>query len=102
MFIPKLMLQQLYTIGSLRLNKNGIQFSLKNRLKDVSLRKIKTLKVNQQLIDAESIHVSSINGNQMSAADIEQSNGLKFILGAEIEVFIDSIKMVCFYLSYII
>ena len=93
MFIPKLMLQQLYTIGSLRLNKNGIQFSLKNRLKDVSLRKIKTLKVNQQLIDAESIHVSSINGNQMSAADIEQSNGLKFILGAEIEFFIDSIKL---------
>jgi hydroxymethylglutaryl-CoA reductase (NADPH) len=93
MFIPKLMLQQLYTIGSLRLNKNGIQFSLKNRLRDASLCKIKTLKINKQLIDSESIYVSTIVGEQKSVADIEQSSGLKFTLGAQIEFFIDSIKL---------
>jgi hydroxymethylglutaryl-CoA reductase (NADPH) len=76
MFIPKLMLQQLYTIGSLRLNKGGIQFSLKNRLRDASLCKIKTLKINKQLIDAESIYVSTNDGEQKSVADIEQSSGL--------------------------
>jgi hydroxymethylglutaryl-CoA reductase (NADPH) len=93
MFIPKLMLQQLYTIGSLRLNNGGIRFSLKNRLRDASLCKIKTLKINKQLINSESIFVSTGDSGKISVADIEASTGVKFPLGAEVEFSIVDIQL---------
>ena len=36
MFVPSLLLKQLYTFGSLKNIEDGIQFSIKNRLNDAN------------------------------------------------------------------
>ena len=37
MFVPSLLLKQLYTFGSLKNSADGLQFSMKNRLSDATL-----------------------------------------------------------------
>jgi hydroxymethylglutaryl-CoA reductase (NADPH) len=93
MFIPKLMIKQLYTIGSLRLNNGGIRFSLKNRLRDGSLCKINSLTIDKQPITLDNLFISSVDGGQINVTEIEHSGAIKFALGAEIEFFINDIKL---------
>ena len=93
MFIPQLMIKQLYTIGSLRLNNGGVRFSLKNRLRDASLCKIISVTINKQEINPDNIFVSSVDEEQISTADIEASAGMQFALGAELTFFITDIKL---------
>ena len=45
MKIPQLLLRQLYTFGSLTNTPSGAQFSLKNRLSDVTLTRIVRVKI---------------------------------------------------------
>ena len=41
MFVPSILLKQLYTHGSLTKTDNGVSFALKNRLKDATLKELK-------------------------------------------------------------
>jgi hydroxymethylglutaryl-CoA reductase (NADPH) len=93
MFIPKLMIKQLYTIGSLQLNNGGIRFSLKNRLRDGSLSKVLSLRINNQLISPDNIFLGSADAGQISVSEIDTSVGIKFPLGAELEFAINDIKL---------
>ena len=43
--IPSLLLKQLYTFGSLQNIEGGVQFSLKNRLSDATLKEIEQIKL---------------------------------------------------------
>ena len=46
MFIPSLLLKQLYTFGSLENGPDGVQFALKNRLSDASFTGLSGVKIN--------------------------------------------------------
>lgn len=46
--IPSLLLKQLYTFGSLENIDGGVQFSIKNRLSDATLKKIEHIKLDGQ------------------------------------------------------
>ena len=89
MFVPDSMLKQLYTIGSLRETKNGLSFSLKNRIKSAHFNHISHLSINDQKIDKSKIMLALNSGNPEDLNALEQNNGLEFPLGAVLTVFID-------------
>ena len=76
MFIPELMLKQLYTIGSLRSSPEGFQFRLKNRLKDAVLRQVKSLSFNNQVIDLEKVFLRTADKSKISLKQLKQSEGI--------------------------
>lgn len=45
MFVPSLLLKQLYTFGSLRNADRGVQFSMKNRLSDAQVTRLRGLRI---------------------------------------------------------
>jgi hydroxymethylglutaryl-CoA reductase (NADPH) len=89
MFIPELMLKQLYTIGSLRSSPEGFQFRLKNRLKDAVLRQVKSLSFNNQVIDLEKVFLRTADKSKISLKQLKQSEGISLSLGTEIHFFIN-------------
>lgn len=92
MFIPKAMLKQLYTIGSLHGSQDGIVFTLKNRLKDTVIHNIKSLSINQQKIELENISLHFAN-QQINASELKQSEGIEFLLGAVVKIYIADLKL---------
>ena len=53
--IPKMMLRQLYTYGSLENVADGVQFALKNRLSDAALVEVLSIKLNDQEVPASAL-----------------------------------------------
>ncbi len=70
MKIPQLLLRQLYTFGSLTNGPDGLRFSLKNRLSDVTLTRIVRVKIGTMDITAEALQVDLGDGNWKPAASV--------------------------------
>lgn len=62
MFIPNALLKQLYTRGSLKNTIKGMEFSLKNRLKDVVMKELVTVKLNDEKIPLDNIRLLFAEG----------------------------------------
>jgi hydroxymethylglutaryl-CoA reductase (NADPH) len=93
MFIPNTMLKQLYTIGSLHEHEDGIVFTLKNRLKDTVINEIKGLSINKTPIAPENIQLRFAHSEHISGAELKQSRGIEFPLGAVVEVQVAKIRL---------
>jgi hydroxymethylglutaryl-CoA reductase (NADPH) len=89
MFLPDSMLKQLYTIGSLRETNNGLHFSLKNRIKSAHFNQIVDLSINNQKIDKHKIMIALNSGKPIDLNNLEQKQGVKFPLGAILDVFVE-------------
>src|SRR3712207_5165147 len=48
MFVPSLLLKQLYTFGSLKNGEDGVQFSIKNRLSDATVTGLRGIRLDGQ------------------------------------------------------
>jgi hydroxymethylglutaryl-CoA reductase (NADPH) len=57
MFVPSLLLKQLYTFGSLKNSDDGVQFSIKNRLSDASVTGLRGIRINGQEIPLHDVEV---------------------------------------------
>jgi hydroxymethylglutaryl-CoA reductase (NADPH) len=57
MFVPSLLLKQLYTFGSLRNSERGIQFSIKNRLSDAQVTGLRGVRIDGQEIPLHDVEV---------------------------------------------
>ena len=77
--IPSMILKQLYTRGSLRNDKQGIVFSIKNRLSDAKLTGLKSLLVGDKSIPLSDIFVDTGDAI-IPATDITTSNAVDFPL----------------------
>ena len=88
MYIPALMIKQLYTIGSLQSTADGCQFRLKNRLQDVQLSEITSLIVNNQKVLAENISLCVGENVTSTLYQLKSSAGMRFSLGAELLVLV--------------
>ncbi|HXU29850.1 MAG TPA: hydroxymethylglutaryl-CoA reductase, partial [Thermoanaerobaculia bacterium] len=55
MKIPGLILKQMYTLGSLQNVEDGVRFSLKNRLADATLTKLRQIKINGKAVPIEGL-----------------------------------------------
>jgi hydroxymethylglutaryl-CoA reductase (NADPH) len=87
MIVPKLVLRQLYTRGSLRNVPGGIRFSIKNRLADARLLSVDKIAVDGATIPLEDVYLDLGDGQQVPAIDIGESGGVDFPLKQVIHLF---------------
>lgn len=86
MFIPSILLKQLYTHGSLTQTGAGLLFKLKNRLKDATLSQLHWLKIDGQTIPFEDIMFEVGKDKVLSAAQINAKGNIDFPLKSSIGV----------------
>ncbi|HEU4454109.1 MAG TPA: hydroxymethylglutaryl-CoA reductase [Longimicrobium sp.] len=72
MFVPSMLLKQLYTFGSLKNAPDGVQFSMKNRLSDATVTGLRGIRINGQEIPLHDVEVRVEDGvfqsHQITAA----------------------------------
>jgi hydroxymethylglutaryl-CoA reductase (NADPH) len=66
MFVPSLILRQLFTNGSLRNVADGVQFSIKNRLSDAALIGLSRVAFNGSEVPLDQVHLT-VDGTQRVA-----------------------------------
>ncbi len=86
MKVPKLILRQLYTFGSLRNSDLGVRFSIKNRLNTVTLLGIKKIEIDGQSLPLEKCKMEHEDGSVTRLTEITPDNPLEFHLGNVINV----------------
>jgi hydroxymethylglutaryl-CoA reductase (NADPH) len=62
MFVPSMLLKQLYTFGSLKNAPDGVQFSMKNRLSDATVTGLRGIRINGQEIPLHDVEVRVEDG----------------------------------------
>ncbi len=80
MFIPSMLLKQLYTFGSLENTPEGVQFAIKNRLSDAIFTGLLEIKIDNKPIPPEKIRLDFGNGNVLTPAQITPDAPLAFPL----------------------
>ncbi|MEZ7229384.1 hydroxymethylglutaryl-CoA reductase [Alteromonas sp. DY56-G5] len=89
MFIPSMLLKQLYTHGSLQKTEDGLCFMLKNRLKDAHLEEILQISLDGKHISNEKITLKVGPDTLLSAEEVNASGNVPFPLREVITVFLD-------------
>ncbi|MEM7550804.1 MAG: hydroxymethylglutaryl-CoA reductase [Bacteroidota bacterium] len=87
MFIPSLVLKQLYTRGSLKNTDKGVLFSLKNRLKDASIHEFKSVKIGDLSVDLSKIKVDTGDNSLVSAVEVSKNNSINFPLKKVVGIY---------------
>lgn len=80
MFIPSLLLKQLYTFGSLKNTDEGVQFSLKNRLGDAYFTGLLGIKIDNCAIPMENIELDFGGGDVRMSGLISSESPVEFSL----------------------
>lgn len=80
MFIPSMLLRQLYTVGSLENTERGAQFCVKNRLADAEVTALKSVRIDGAEVPLRRLQVHSGNGRFLGADEISAANPLPFPL----------------------
>jgi hydroxymethylglutaryl-CoA reductase (NADPH) len=88
MFIPKILLKQLYTRGSLTVIEQGYSFLLRNRLKDAKLQSLISISMNGENIPLADITARSGSGEIISATELNEGGDIDFPLRSNITIFI--------------
>jgi hydroxymethylglutaryl-CoA reductase (NADPH) len=85
MLIPKLVLKQLYTLGSLKNTGEGVQFFLKNRLANAELVGVESLAIDGQAVDISRVVLRS-GEVEMKAAEVTEKQSVDFPLRQSVEI----------------
>jgi hydroxymethylglutaryl-CoA reductase (NADPH) len=80
MFVPSMLLRQLYTFGSLQNTERGVQFSLKNRLSDAQLTGVRGIRIDGREIPLGDVRLVVDGGQEYPVSDISQSSPVQFPL----------------------
>jgi len=86
MYIPRLLLKQLYTYSSLKNVSKGVEFSIKNRLMDVKLTGINEVKIAGHTIPLKDISLDFGEGELLNASKISNSNAIDLPLRKVVNV----------------
>lgn len=89
MFIPSILLKQLYTHGSLTRTQTGVRFGLKNRLKDAVLGELHGFTINGKAIDKDKVRLQMKPDEIISATDTASIVGVDFPLKTTLTVYLD-------------
>lgn len=92
MFIPSMLLKQLYTRGSLQNTLEGVKFSIKNRLKDAKFNELISIKINGKPIDLSKVKLEFEKGQVLSPSDIAK-NPIDFPLRKQFNVIANIDKL---------
>lgn len=85
MFVPSLVLKQLYTFGSLKNVEEGVAFEIKNRLSDAKIQRVTSLAIGGQTIDLDDI-VLDLGDSRITPNDISDDNPLDFSLKQKVKI----------------
>jgi len=86
MFVPSTLLKQLYTFGSLENTDQGVQFAIKNRLKDATLTELMEVKIDGESVPRDELSLFMGNGNTYLADEISSDNTIDFPLRRTLHV----------------
>lgn len=86
MFVPGALLKQLYTFGSLENTDQGVEFALKNRLKDATLTELCEVKINGESVALDRVHLFMAEGEVYRANEISADNAVEFPLRRTLHV----------------
>ncbi|HKL88337.1 MAG TPA: hypothetical protein VJ884_04970, partial [Salinibacter sp.] len=86
MFVPSTLLKQLYTFGSLENTDKGVEFALKNRLKDATLTELLDVKINGEPVPRDDLYLFMGEGETYQAAEISGNNTVDFPLKRTLHV----------------
>ena len=86
MFFPNALLKQLYTFGSLENTDRGVEFALKNRLKDATLTELLEVKINGESVSRKDVLLFMGEGETYAADEISDANTIDFPLRRTLHV----------------
>ncbi|GGO73446.1 hydroxymethylglutaryl-CoA reductase [Bowmanella pacifica] len=89
MFIPSILLKQLYNRGSLTLHGSGVRFSLKNRLKDALVHEVLDIRIDDKPIASGKIRLQLADGQCLPLSEFNSMGTHDFPLRASLSVFVD-------------
>jgi hydroxymethylglutaryl-CoA reductase (NADPH) len=83
--IPSLVLKQLYTYGSLENLPDGVRFSLKNRLSDAVVTRIREIAIDKQAVPLDDL-VFTMGEESFAPSDVNPDHPITFPLGKTLGV----------------
>ncbi|NMP30762.1 hydroxymethylglutaryl-CoA reductase [Thalassotalea sp. M1531] len=89
MFVPSMLLKQLYTRGSLSNTDSGLSFLLKNRLKDAKIKELISIKINGQEFHPDNISLKIAGSDTIAASTLNNDGHLDFPLRSVAQFLID-------------
>ncbi len=87
--IPTALLNSLYTIGSLKNTKGGVEFALKNRLADAEVVGISGVTIDGERMAMELVRFDLEDGRGMAPLDVSAANPIPFPLRGTVKVHAD-------------
>jgi hydroxymethylglutaryl-CoA reductase (NADPH) len=93
MFIPQLLLRQLYTFGSLVNEPGGLRVSLKNRLKDASLTRILGLTIDGKRYGPDQIEADLGDGARRPASQVTPNQPRSFALRQSAHLWVPGLNL---------
>jgi hydroxymethylglutaryl-CoA reductase (NADPH) len=86
MFFPEALLKRLYTYGSLDNTDRGVEFALKNRLKDATLTELLDVQINGESVSRDGVHLFMGDGESYTADEVTADNAIDFPLRRALHV----------------
>ena len=86
MFVPSVLLKQLYTFGSLENTDQGVQFAVKNRLKDTALIELVEVQVDGTTVPRDQLRLHMGNGDTLTPDEISEETPVDFPLRRTLQV----------------
>jgi hydroxymethylglutaryl-CoA reductase (NADPH) len=86
MFVPSALLKQIYTFGSLENTDKGVEFVIKNRLKDAALTELLDVKIDGESVPHDDLHLFMGDGETYLADEISSDNAVDFPLKRTLHV----------------
>jgi hydroxymethylglutaryl-CoA reductase (NADPH) len=83
------LLKQLYTFGSLENTDRGVQFAIKNRLKDATLTQLVEVKIDDEAVPRDRLELYMGDGKTYAPDELGESNPLDFPLRRTLHVRAD-------------
>ncbi len=84
--IPNLLLQRLYTVGSLKNRDGAAQFAIKNRLSDAELVGLHGIAIDGHAIPLEMVRLDLEDGRVLSAGQVDRTHPLPFPLASTVRI----------------
>ena len=85
MLIPSLILKQMYTLGSLENVEDGVRFSLKNRLSNATLTRLKEIRIDNTPIPLDRLTLD-FDGSSLSASAVGPGSTIPFPLARVVKI----------------
>jgi hydroxymethylglutaryl-CoA reductase (NADPH) len=86
MFVPRALLRQLYTFGSLKNTQDGVRFSVKNRLSDAQLTRLRSVRIDGREIPLTRVRIQLDAGTSLGGTEITEQSPLSFPLRRTLDV----------------